>query len=161
MANRSEAAVEIAAPPERVFDWLVDPELYSRWTGTEVEWLPADRSQLRRGYRGVEVEPLPDGTVNPRMKPAPTEVEVTRFEPPFAFDARYEHRFATTDSRYRLEPVGPGTRIRLTSSWRYHGITRLWGVLIRLRGVSPGAAHGKASEDLLRRLKELVESPGS
>lgn len=158
MGLGSEASVEIAAPPERVFEWLVDPARYSRWTGTEVEWLPADRSALRRGYRGVEVEPLPDRAINPKMKPAPTDVEVTRYEPPLALDTRFEHRFATTDSSFRLEPAGAGTRIRLSSSWRYHGITRLWGLLIRLRGVDPGRAHREASEQLLLELKRLVEA---
>ncbi|HEX6115744.1 MAG TPA: SRPBCC family protein [Solirubrobacterales bacterium] len=158
MAHRSEASVEIAAPPERVFEWLVDPGLNSRWHGIEIEWLPADRGALRRGYRGVEVEPLPDSSINPRMRPAPTEVEVTRYEPPFAFDARFAHRFATAETRHRLEVSGIGTRLRLATSWRYHGLTRLWMVLARLRGVSFGKVHGEAVTESLRKLKGLVEA---
>jgi uncharacterized protein YndB with AHSA1/START domain len=161
VGRRSEASVEIAAPPERVFEWLVDPERYARFTGMEPEWLPADRSALRKGYRGVEIEPLPNRTWNPKMEPAPTEVEVMRYEPPFVFDSRFKHRFATTDSNYRLEATPTGTRIRLISSWRYHGMTRLWGFLIRLRGVDPGEAHREASEELLAKLKGLVESEGA
>jgi uncharacterized protein YndB with AHSA1/START domain len=140
LAHRSEASLEIAAPPEQVFEWLVDPELNSRWHGTEIE-------------------PLPDSSVNPRMRPAPTDVEVTRYEPPFAFDARFTHRFATTDIRHRLEPSGSGTRLRLETTWRYHGWTRLWMVLGRLRGISFGKAHGEAVAESLRKLKGLVE-PG-
>ena len=158
MAQRSEASVEIAAPPERVFEWLVDPGLNGRWHGMEVEWLPADRSALRRGYHGVEIEPLPDSTINPTMKPAPTDVEVTRYEPPLVFDQRFTHRFAVADSNYRLAPTPAGTRIRLTSSWRYRGWTRLWGLVIRLRGVDVGRKHRKAAEEMLTTLKGLVEA---
>jgi uncharacterized protein YndB with AHSA1/START domain len=158
VAHRSEAAVEIAAPPERVFEWLADPALNGRWHGTQIEWLPADRAALRRGYRSEEIEPLPDRSWNPTMRPAPTAVEVTRYEPPFAFDARFRHRFATTDVRHRLEPAGAGTRLRLETTWRYHGMTRLWMLVGRLRGIRVSKAHGDAVGESLAELKELVEA---
>lgn len=105
------ATVEIAAPVERVFRALTDPEEVVRWWGSPelyrtTEWI----SELRRGGRcRARGEMVGGGTFT-------VEGEYLEVDPPHKLvqtwtpDWDADH---TTTLRYRLDPIPDGTRITL------------------------------------------------
>ena len=154
--QRSEASVEIAASPERVFEWLVDREKMAVWQQSPVEWLPDDRGELRAGYEGIEEVAIPTAG---RAQPAGSEVEVTIYEPPRRFEFISRNQAFEANAGYTLEAVGAGTRVHTFADTRYLGSTdqlaEMPGVGERLRTMQQ-----QGHEQSLARLKQLVEGDG-
>lgn len=96
--------VDIAAPPGRVWDVLVDVECWSEWTET-VTWVRRlDEGPLRAGSRAKISQPkIPE-----------TEYVVTELEPGHAFTWVATGPGVTTTARHEVEELpGGGSRVRL------------------------------------------------
>lgn len=97
--------VDIAAPPERVWEVLADVERWSEWTRT-VTWVRRlDDGPLRSGSRAKINQPkIPE-----------TDYVVTEIEPGQSFTWVATGPGVTTTARHDIEALpGGGTRVRLT-----------------------------------------------
>jgi uncharacterized protein YndB with AHSA1/START domain len=98
-------SVDIAAPPERVWEVMVDVEYWPDWTDT-VTWVRRlDEGPLRPGSRAKINQPkLPE-----------TEYVVTELEPGQSFTWVATAPGVLTTARHRIEPLaGGGSRVRLS-----------------------------------------------
>jgi uncharacterized protein YndB with AHSA1/START domain len=95
--------VEIAAPPERVWEVLADVERWSEWTET-VTWVRRiDEGPLRTGSRAKISQPkIPE-----------TEYVVTELEPGGSFTWVATGPGVTTTARHEVEALHGGSRVRL------------------------------------------------
>jgi uncharacterized protein YndB with AHSA1/START domain len=143
------ASIDIAAPPEAVWEYLVDAEKQEAWMGDTVEWLPADRSRLRAGYRATEIMPTPG-------KPSESQVEVLEHDPPHRLRTSHAHELFTATAAYRLEPGGAGTRFSTRVHIRYSS----WATWLKVAIVGP--MYSRLMRQSLKRLRDLVErgAPG-
>jgi hypothetical protein len=103
--------VDIAAPPERVWEVMVDVERWPDWTDT-VTWVRRlDEGPLRPGSRAKINQPkLPE-----------TDYVVTELEPGRSFTWVATNPGVLTTARHGIEALpGGGTRVRLSveqSGW--------------------------------------------
>jgi uncharacterized protein YndB with AHSA1/START domain len=98
-------SVDIAAPPERVWEVMVDVEYWPEWTDT-VTWVRRlDEGPLRAGSRARINQPkLPE-----------TEYVVTELEPGQSFTWVATGPGVLTTARHQIEPLpGGGSRVRLS-----------------------------------------------
>ena len=141
--ERSEHRIEIEAPRERVFAWLVEPELMLRWIGGLREFHPLDPEPgvSARSRQVVDV-------AGRRMD---VESRITAFEPGRLVAAELDGKGFHVDTRHELEDDGDGTLVRAEARTRLSGIAgRLLG------GVVERGAQRKLEGDLAR-LKQIVE----
>jgi uncharacterized protein YndB with AHSA1/START domain len=143
--QRTEHTVEIAAPRERVFAWLTEPELMLRWVGGLRDFRPLD-PEPGPGARAQQVVELGGRRMDVRS-------EITRYEPGEAVEARLDGKGFEVETAYSLDATdGTTTCVRATVHTRLHGLGgRLLG------GVVERGAQRKLEGDLAR-LKELVEA---
>lgn len=142
--ERTEHTIEIAAPRERVFAWLTEPELMLRWVGGLRAFRPLD-PEPGPGARAEQVVELGGRRMDVRS-------EITRFEPERAVEAQLHGKGFEVETAYALEAADGATRVRATVHTRLHGLGgRLLG------GVVERGAQRKLESDLAR-LKELVEA---
>ena len=142
--ERSEHTIEIGAPRERVFAWLVEPELMLRWIGGLREFHPLD-PEPRVGARSRQVVEV----AGRRMG---VESRITSFEPERLVAAELVGKGFHVDTRHELEVDGDGTLVRAEAHTRLSGLAgRLLG------GVVERGAQRKLEGDLAR-LKQLVEA---
>jgi uncharacterized protein YndB with AHSA1/START domain len=130
--------VEIAAPPERVFPYLLASEERLRWMGILVESEPLDESHFRDVFvdHGHRIE---------------LEAEVARHEPPSMLQVRLRGATFEATSTQRLEPTEAGTRLTTVVETEYaNRLARLAGPLVARR------AQRQLEADLAA-LKDLVE----
>ena len=103
--------IDIARPPERVFALIADLPSYPRW-------LPP--SGLYGSTTQVSETPVTLGTTYVDGKQAKLRGRVTEYQPPFAIAFHQESRLLLSrlaiDIRYRLEPLGAGTRVHRTTT---------------------------------------------
>ena len=121
MIDRSiEVETRIAAPPDVVFAYFVDPELYRRWKGTNAELDPRPgglyhvampSGELVRG-ECVEVQ-LPTRIVftwgfegNPELPPGSSTVEVTLHADGDGTIVRLRHDRLPTDASREQHAIG-------------------------------------------------------
>jgi uncharacterized protein YndB with AHSA1/START domain len=141
--ERSEHTVEIEAPRDRVFAWLVEPELMLRWIGGLREFHPLD-PEPGVGARSRQVVDL----AGRRME---VESRITAFEPERLVAAELDGKGFHVDTRHELEDDGDGTLVCAAAHTRLSGLAgRLLG------GVVERGAQRKLEGDLAR-LKRLVE----
>jgi uncharacterized protein YndB with AHSA1/START domain len=106
--------LQIAAPPERVFAAITDPEQIRQWMPNLVAFEMLTNGQVGAGSQFKETRKI--------MGKAGHEIfEVTAYEPPRRLDllvdgakgssGKGEYRF-----RYDLEPSGSGTRLKMDSN---------------------------------------------
>lgn len=142
--ERSEHTIEIQAPRDRVFAWLVEPELMLRWIGGLREFDPLD-PEPGVGARSRQVVEL----AGRRME---VESRITAFEPERLVAAALDGKGFHVDTRHELEDDGGGTLVRAAAHTRLSGLAgRLLG------GVVERGAQRKLEGDLVR-LKQLVET---
>ncbi len=112
MGIRTEASIEIGAPPEKVFEWITDRAKVTQWAGVDPDAMPADASELKVGYRSKGTMQAPDG-------PRETDWEVTAFDPPREFATRTTYAGGDQSSSYRLSADGDGTKVEVASDTDY------------------------------------------
>ena len=142
--ERSEHTVEIEAPRERVFAWLVEPELMLRWIGGLREFHPLD-PEPGVGARSRQV-------VEVAGRRLEVESRITAFEPERIVAAELDGKGFHVDTRHELEDDGAGaTRVRAEAHTRLSGLAGRF-----LGGLADRGAQRKLEGDLAR-LKQLVE----
>jgi carbon monoxide dehydrogenase subunit G len=142
--QRNEHAVEIAAPPEAVWPWLVDPSLRLRWIDGLVESRTATPGPPRAGTRGQEVIELKGRWT--------LDSEIVEHAEPSRLTVRVSTKGLQTTSTFTLESTATGTRLAQSAE------TEFGFVFKRLLGsVVSGQAQRKIERDLAQ-LKELVEA---
>ncbi len=114
---------ELRHPPEKVWQALTDPAQLREWAPFETDG--------SLGTTGAKVKLTTVGAPAPRI----TETTVTRADPPKAL----EYTWGDFDMRWKLEPVGSGTRLAL------------W-INIGRRFIAMGAAGWHICFDVLDRL---------
>lgn len=101
------ASVEIAAPRETVFGWLVEPAKLTEWMGGSGA-MPADPSTLAVGFTAQGTMVAPEGQ-------RPTTLTVTEWEPPARFGCTLAYEGGDSISVYTLTETPTGTRLELRS----------------------------------------------
>ncbi|KAB1197544.1 MULTISPECIES: SRPBCC domain-containing protein [Haloferax] len=146
MTRELTTSIEIDAPPERVWDVLVDFDHYD-------DWNPFMRI-VGRANEGATlvVRLMPPGTRESVFEPDVTRCERYRefgwlghLVVPGLFDG--EHRF-------RLEPLDGGTRTRFEHRETFSGI--LAGITLRFIGDQTKAGFEAMNEALKGRVESLV-----
>jgi len=141
---RGKASIDIAAPPDAIWEWLVDRDKQKAWMKDEIEWLPVDTSQLHAGYRGTEIMQFPQG-------PSEARIELVEYEPPRRMVAKQEHEWFSSRATFELSAAGAGTRVVSSVRIRYRSF-KTW---IQLLPIVP--FYSRVIKTGLKDLKQLVE----
>jgi uncharacterized protein YndB with AHSA1/START domain len=99
------ATIDIAAPRETVFSWLVEPAKLTAWLGASTGF-PDDPAQLGVGYSQTYPMPTPGGQRDATFT-------ITTYEPPNTLGSRLVYEGGDQLSTYRLTDHAGGTRIQL------------------------------------------------
>jgi uncharacterized protein YndB with AHSA1/START domain len=140
---RYSSVVEIARPPNDVFEALLDPGRYGQWTDmVDMSFDSQDRPRVgTRGQFRLAKGPI-KGTL---------DIELTRLEPDRRVDFRITHPSLDWNSASTLEPSGAGTQLTYAGEVRLRGWRRLLEPF-----VAGEVSRGEAVE--AQRLKELLEA---
>jgi carbon monoxide dehydrogenase subunit G len=143
---RVERTVDIAAPPERVYEVVMDPSRLGEWVTIHhhLEGAPPDR--LEKGSNLTQCLKLAGRRFKVRwtvVENDPCNRVVWEGRGPVASHARVEYDFS---------PNGDGTTFRYTNEYDLPG-----GFLGRLAGRTVSRVTGKELNGSLQRLKSLVE----
>lgn len=107
MGLTTAASIEISAPRDEVFRWLIEPEKLTAWMGGAGA-MPEDPAQLRVGFTAQGTMPAPEGT-------RATTLTVTAWNPPSVFGCSIAYPGGDSNSTYTLEQTATGTRLTLAS----------------------------------------------
>lgn len=138
------STVTIDRPPRVVYDALLDPDLYSRWT--DMVDVRMDPGEPHVGTRG-EFR-LPKGPFQ-----GPLRMEIVELEPERRVVWRVTHPRVEWTAHATLRPAGAGTELTYAGDLALRGWIRLLQPLIAAE-----ARKGEASEAM--RLKALLEGAG-
>jgi uncharacterized protein YndB with AHSA1/START domain len=109
---KTEAEIEIDASPEQVFAWVTEREKFAQWAGADPDYLPADPSELKQGYRATGHMQAPDG-------PRELQFEVTEWDPPSKFGFRDTYDGGDQTTTYSFEADRSGTKLHVSSDTDY------------------------------------------
>ena len=138
-----EASIEIGAPPEAIFPFLVEPDRLKRWVGGFVEARPLTEGAIGPGSKSIDV-------IRENGREMLLETEILRYEPPAVVSVAIRTSGMDAVSEYHLDGRGPATTASHSQQVRYSGILRLVGPFVG------GAVRRKMREDFAR-LKAAVE----
>lgn len=105
MGMISRSTIDIAAPRETVFSWLVEPAKLTAWLGASTGF-PDDPSELGVGYTRTYSLGTPGGARDATFT-------ITLYEPPSAFGSRLVYDGGDQISSYRLLAQDSGTRLEV------------------------------------------------
>src|SRR4029450_8405277 len=130
-----ESSIEIARPPEEVFDYLTDPARFAEWQRDVV------RGELVGGGQpglGARVNTTPRGGGVERPMPQ----EITEFGPPRRWAVKGVDGPIRPSAEVTVEPLagGASSRVHLALDFEGHGIGRplLPAVRRQARRAAPG-----------------------
>jgi uncharacterized membrane protein len=146
MAPISES-IEIDRRPEEVFAYLDDVKRHGEWQSQIVDVQRQDDGPLRVGSRVKETRRVPGGDRS-------MTYEVTEHEPPRQSSFRVLDGPVRAEGTISIEPIGDGSRSRLTITIDFHGHGLGGKVLLP---VAKGQARKQIPKDQAK-LKELLES---
>jgi carbon monoxide dehydrogenase subunit G len=141
-----ERTVQIAAPPERVYEVVMDPRSLEDWVTIHHSLEDAPPTQLKRGSKLTQTLKLAGRRFRVRwtvVENDPRKKVVWEGKGPVGSTARVEYRFA---------PNGEGTRFSYMNEYDLPG-----GPLGRLAGRPVARVTARELDGSLRRLKLLVE----
>jgi uncharacterized protein YndB with AHSA1/START domain len=105
MGMITTATIDIAAAPEVVFSWLVEPAKLTAWLGASTGF-PEDTSERGVGYSQTYQMPTAGGQRDATFT-------ITAYEPPHTLGSRLVYEGGDQLSTYRLTDHDGGTRIEL------------------------------------------------
>jgi uncharacterized protein YndB with AHSA1/START domain len=140
-------SIEIKRRPEDVFAYLDDVERHGEWQEQIVEVQPESDEPMGVGKRVRETRRVPGGDRS-------MTYEVTEYDPPRRSSFRVLDGPIRAVGTISVEPVGDGSRSRLTFTVDFQG-HGLGGKL--LLPVAKGQARKQIPKDQAR-MKELLES---
>ena len=143
---RVQRTVNIAAPPQAVYDVVMDPHRLAEWVTIHDHLEDSSNSPLRQGSTLTQVLKLAGRRfkVNWRVVAnEPCEHVVWEGRGPVATHARVEYRF---------DPNGGGTKFSYVNEYDLPG-----GPLGRVAGRAVARVTQKELDGSLQRLKQLVE----
>jgi uncharacterized protein YndB with AHSA1/START domain len=120
---RIEQSIEIARPPQAVFDFLTDPERLPEWQTSTVEVRRERSGPLEVGERFTEVH----AAMGRRLE---STVEVAESTPPSAFALKILDGAMPLDGRWTFEPTADGTRVHFVGEANVGGLKKLARPLI-------------------------------
>jgi uncharacterized membrane protein len=141
--------IEIGRTPEDVFAYLDRLERHPEWQGNLVDVKVETEGPPRVGTRVAETRKVPGGTRG-------YTYEVTEHEPPRRFAFRVLDGPVRPVGTVTIEPVGDGSRSRVTLELDFHG----HGVGKLIAPLARRDARKTIPQDQAR-LKERLESGGS
>jgi uncharacterized protein YndB with AHSA1/START domain len=117
------AEIEVAAPPERVFAALIDPQQLMQWWGGEghcKKRLWQIDARVGGQWRSESYDPTGKVAMN-GISDFTVSGEILEYDPPhllaYTWVANWHSQPSrTTLVRWRLTPVGQGTRVEVTHS---------------------------------------------
>ncbi len=136
---RYDASIEIDAPPEAIFPFLVEPDRLKRWVGGFVEAHGLTDGPTGPGSKSIDV--IREGKREMRF-----ETEVTAYEPPLGLSVAIKDSGMEAMSHYRLDRRGSCTRAGHVQEVRYRGFLRLMGPLVGGHGAAEAARGSGAAE---------------
>lgn len=114
-AGDMHSQIEIAAPPQVVFEWVTQPDKLTKW----VSWLVEVRDDSP-GVNGVGAHHtwiMNDPNMKKQMR---MPAEITAYDPPRGITVRVGAKgMFLGDASYTLTPTANGTLLRSDSSWKY------------------------------------------
>jgi uncharacterized protein YndB with AHSA1/START domain len=105
MGMITNSTIDIAAPPETVFAWLVEPAKLTEWLGASTGF-PEDPAQLAVGYTQTYTLPTPGAQREATFT-------ITAYDPPNEFGSRLVYEGGDQLSTYRLTDHAGGTRVEV------------------------------------------------
>jgi uncharacterized protein YndB with AHSA1/START domain len=146
---RFEASVEIEQPPEKVFDYVADPENLSRWVGPITEVRDVQRAASDQLWEGDNF------TIVVKFLGRRFEMscEVINYLSNRQFSFRSTGGPVPQELTYTFEPTLEGTHLT-------HSVETEPGTFFRLTGPLFEAANKRQINNDLATLKDLVESEG-
>jgi uncharacterized protein YndB with AHSA1/START domain len=108
MSLETTRTIEVGAPPEEVFAWLVEPDKLRAWTDAD-SGFPADHWELRAGYRIDGSFQAPDGERK-------FSLEITAYDPPRELAYVETYADGRSTARYGLAATAAGTTLELAVS---------------------------------------------
>ena len=141
--------IDIAAPPEKVFHWLENPERAMQWMNSVAggEILHKTEGWVGTTFR----ETVADESGSTEMRGVITEYHANH-----SMGFHLEGKFNHADVRYLLEPIEGGTRLVQQGEVRFKSLTR---VLMLFLGPVFKAKIAKQSMAEFHKLKQLCEQP--
>ena len=141
-----ERTTEIAAPPDRVYDLVMDPRRLEEWVTIHHYLEDAPEGQLKEGSKLTQVLKLAGRRFHVRwtvVENDPCRRVVWEGDGPVASHARVVYQF---------EPNSNGTRFTYLNEYRLPG-----GPFGRLAGSAVSRITAKELDGSLARLKQIVE----
>jgi uncharacterized protein YndB with AHSA1/START domain len=115
---RIEHTIEIARPPQAVFDYLTDPERLPEWQTSTVEVRRERSGPLEVGERFHEVH----AAMGRKLE---STVEVAESTPPSVFALKILDGAMPLDGRWTFEPITDGTRVHFVGEANVGGLKKL------------------------------------
>jgi carbon monoxide dehydrogenase subunit G len=143
---KAERTIEIAAPPERVYDVVMDPQRLDDWVTIHDHLEDSPPGRLEKGSKLTQCLKLAGSRFKVRwtvVENDPCERVVWEGKGPVASRARVIYAF---------EPQGESTRFSYTNEYELPG-----GPLGKLAGRSVSRLTNKALDGSLQKLKSLIE----
>jgi uncharacterized protein YndB with AHSA1/START domain len=141
--------IDIAAPPERVYDVLADPDCLGDWVTIQEELEEAPEGDLEPGSRLRQRMKV----AGQRFRLSWTVVEAER--PSRIVWEGHGPMGTKAKATYELSGNGDGTRFSYCNQYELPG-----GIAGRIAGRAVSAAAGREADRTLARLKKLVEGKG-
>jgi len=141
--GRHRVEVVIGAPPERVFPFLVEPELLKQWMSGLKESRPLTEGGLRVGARSEEL-------VEEDGRRMVVLTEVVCLDHNRALVVKLENEIFDAISSYELQAAGDATTLVHELETTYKGMMKLMSAMI-------GGMVQKKLEGDLERLRSLVQ----
>ena len=141
-----ERTTEIAAPPERVYEVVMDPRRLADWVTIHHSLIDAPEGELKEGSELTQCLKLAGQRVSVHWRVAEDDCPrrvVWEGEGPFRSHARVVYKF---------EPNGANTRFSYTNEYDLPG-----GAFGRVAGRAVSRVTTREVEGTLRRLKALLE----
>jgi carbon monoxide dehydrogenase subunit G len=143
---KAERTVDIAAPPKRVYDVVMDPQRLDDWVTIHDHLEDSPPGQLEKGSKLTQCLKLAGSRFKVRwtvVENEPCDRVVWEGKGPVASKAKVVYEF---------EPKGEGTRFSYTNEYELPG-----GPLGRIAGRSVSRLTNKALDGSLQKLKSLIE----